>query len=324
MKILFSTLLCFVFLFSCAQKEIKKEEIMNQENVKKVVNIYKKVKTYNYNPSYTLNIDKATNFTFEALVNDLPVYKQYDPGNLSGLTRINQALLKFGKQKLTIRMTPVVDNNYNMAKEIDMENVVLKLSINYGEYGKEKVKDFKEALKYELPKQKGRLPYYEVNLEFDAPVVAYEKDIEGWKNGIDLSKENKDELLKEVEAFYKEMIGYYKAKDVNAIAGKYYKRQFEITQADYQNEWFGTPIVHDPQKVVNEWIDNVNDSKPFIFNQYKMQFLGDGKMVALVKVDKYYIDYSALMREDPESGKAVWYDMYLYRPKAGAPLEVIR
>lgn len=31
-----------------------------------------------------------------------------------------------------------------------MENIVLKISINYGEYGKEKVKDFKEVLRYEL------------------------------------------------------------------------------------------------------------------------------------------------------------------------------
>lgn len=66
--------------------------------------------------------------------------------------------------------------------------------------------------------------YYEVNLEFEVFIVLYEKDIEGWKNGVDLNKEDKDKFLKEVEVFYKEMIGYYDVKDINVIVGKYYKR----------------------------------------------------------------------------------------------------
>lgn len=39
--------------------------------------------------------------------------------------------------------------------------------------------------------------------------------------------------------------------------------------------------------------------------------------------DKYYLNYSALMREGKD-GKAVQYYMFLHRPKPGAPLEVIR
>ncbi len=49
---------------------------------------------------------------------------------------INEALLKSGKQKLTICMTPPVNQEFNMGKEIDFSITELKLSINYGEYGK--------------------------------------------------------------------------------------------------------------------------------------------------------------------------------------------
>lgn len=91
---------------------------------------WEKNKKYDYNPIYTLHVEKAANFTFEALVNDLPVFEEYTPSIISGSKPINEALIKTGKQKLTIRMTPIVDNNYNMVKDIDMENVVLKLSIN--------------------------------------------------------------------------------------------------------------------------------------------------------------------------------------------------
>ncbi|OXA94094.1 hypothetical protein [Flavobacterium hercynium] len=317
MKKLLTTLLLSYSLMVCAQKkQINKEDIMNEESIKKVTNIYNQVKRYKYNPSYTLHIEKAANFTFEVLVNDYPMFIEYNPHVMSGSKPINHAILKPGKQKLTIRMTPPVDKEYNMGHEIDMENITLKLSINYGEYVLQKVSEFKEALRYELPQQKGKLPYYEVNLEFDA-IAPYQNDIEGWQNGVDLTKEDKDKLLKEVEDFYKELIKYYDAKDVNALASKYYKRQFEIAQSHYQTK------IYDSQIVVDAWMKNVNDTKPFIFNQYVMRFFGNGKMVALVKTDKYYINYSSLMREDAK-GNYTYYGLMLHRPKPGAPLEVIR
>lgn len=317
MKTVYTLLFCFAFLFSWAQKQINKEDIMNEEHVKKVTNIYNQVKMYEYNPTYTLHIEKAANFTFEALVNDYPVFIEYTPSIISGSKPINETILRSGKQKLTIRMTPPVDKEYNMRHEIDMEDIVLKLSINYGEYVLEKVNQFKEALRYELPKQKGKLPYYEVNLEFDA-IASYQNDIEGWQNGVDLTKENKDALQKEVEDFYEKMIQHYENQDVNGLASKYYKRQFEIAQSHYQTK------IYDSQIVVDEFIKDVNETKPFIFHQYVMRFYGNGKMVALVKTNKYYINLSTLMKEDPESGEAVGYKMFLYRPKPGAPLEVIR
>jgi len=317
MKTVYTLLFCFTFLFSGAQKQINKEDIMNEENVKKVTNIYNEVKRYKYNPSYTLHIEKAANFTFEVLVNDYPMFIEYNPHVMSGSKPINHAILKPGKQKLTIRMTPPVDKEYNMGHEIDMENITLKLSINYGEYVLQKVSEFKEALRYELPQQKGKLPYYEVNLEFDA-IAPYQEDIEGWQNGVDLTKEDKDKLLKEVEEFYKNIIQDYEKQDINSLASKYYKKQFEIAQTHYQTK------VYDSQIVVDEWVKDVNETAPFIFDHYMLRFYGNGKMVALVKTDKYYINLSTLMREDPETSEATWYHMYLYRSKPGAPLEVIR
>jgi len=317
MKKLLTSLLLSYSLMVCAQKQINKEDIMNEESVKKVANIYNEVKRYKYNPSYTLHIEKAANFTFEALVNDYPLFIEYTPRIISGSIPINEAILKPGKQKLTIRMTPPVDKNYNMGHEIDMENIALKLSINYGEYVLEKVNEFKEALRYELPAQKGKLPYYEVNLEFDA-IAPYENDIEGWQNGVDLTKEDKDKLLQEIESYYKKIIQDYENQDVNALASKYYKRQFEVAQTNYMTK------MYESQRVIDAWIKDVNDSKPFIFDQYMLRFYGNGKIVALVKTDKYYINLSALLREDPQTSRAKWHEMYLYRPKPGAPLEVIR
>ena len=313
-----TTLFCLsLSLMSCAQKEIKKENIMNEENIQKVSNIYKEVKTYDYNPQYTLHIGTAANFSFELLINDFPLIYKYESGITTGSIPINEAILTKGKQKLTVRMTPPVDKQFNLGTVIDLSLAELKLSINYGEYGKEKVQDFKTAFTYEMPQRKEKLPYYEINLEFDAPVVPYENDVQGWSNSVDLSKEDKDKLLKEVETFYKNMISLYETQNINALAGKYYKRQKEIAQAHYQNKPF------DSQIVIDAWIKDVNDSRPFIFFGYQIKFYGNGKILALKKNDKMYLNFSALTKES-DKGSYQEYIMFLHRPKPGAPLEVIR
>ena len=316
MKKLFTLLYISLALVSCAQTETKKYNKMTEDYITKTENIYKTVKTYDYNPQYTLHLS-AANFSFQVLVNDFPVQNNYDPGIVTGSMPINEALLKSGKQKLTIRMTPPVDKEYNMGKEIDFSIAELKLSINYGEYGKQKVKEFKEALNYEMSQRKEKLPYYEINLEFDAPVVAYENDVKGWKESVDLSKEDKDILQKEVEDFYKEIIVIYENKDVNTLAGKYYNRQKEQAQVYFSNQPGKSKIL------VEEWGKDVNETAPFIFNDYILRFYGNGRIVQLAKTDKYYLNLSTLMREDKD-GNYTEYGMYLHRPKPGAPLEVIR
>jgi hypothetical protein len=63
-------LLCFLFsLISCAQKEIKKEN-MSTEYRDKIKNFYKEVKRYDYNPTYQVRDDKF-NCPMEIYINDV-------------------------------------------------------------------------------------------------------------------------------------------------------------------------------------------------------------------------------------------------------------
>lgn len=304
---------------SCGQKTVTKEEIIHLENVQKVANIYKDVKEYDYDPQYTLEIEQAAGFSFEFLVNDLPILNYFKPGMVTGSIPINEAILKSGEQTITVRMTPPVKEDFFMKSEIDMSKIDLRFKIDYGDYTKEKTDAFKDVFKYEMPKQEGKLPYYEVNLTFDAPIVAYEDDIIGLESSVDLSKENKEELFKEVESFYKEMINLYgERRDVDGLAGMYYKRLQEFSKC------YKMTKAWEFQEHINHWIKNVNDQRPFIFSGYEMKFYGNGKIVKLAKMDdRYYINKCALMRED-EEGNATEYKIFLHRPYPGAPLEIIR
>lgn len=301
-------------LLSCGQKkEIKKENIMNEDNIQKIVNIYKEVKVYNYNPSYTLHIN-AAGFSFELLINDNPIFSHYDSGNITGSVPINSSLLTSGKQKIKFKITPDVNKEYKFEELLYPDNMALEFTIDCGDYGKQKVKDFNQIFKYTMPKLKESLPYYEINLEFEAE-IPYQ--LSGWTNSVDLSKENKEKLKSEVENFYREMIDIYESKNVNILAGKYYNRTLELQQVGFENK------PGDTQKIIDEWIKDINDTRPFVFDQYELKFYGNGRMIALVKTDKYYLNFSSLMREDTD-GNYTCYGLVLHRPEVGGSLEVIR
>jgi hypothetical protein len=303
-------------LSGCAQKkEIKTQDIMNEPNVQKVLNTYKEIKTYEYNPAYFLHMDTAAGFSFELLINDQLFYTSYSPGTLTGSMPLADVILKSGRQRLKIRMFPPVDDNYVMQTLIEPRDVGLEFRIVYGDEKRDKPRDFHEVFKFELPKFEHPLPYYEVNLEFEAE-VPYE--LEGWTNGVDLTKEDKKELQKEVEEYYRKVIKMYETGDVNGLAGIYYKRQKDIGQTLYRNR------KEDYEMLIEEWTKDVNKDQTFELKDYDLRFFGDGKMVALIRNDRYNQRLPALFSENKEINKVYYYYLFLYRPYPGAPLEVIR
>lgn len=323
-----------VVFSGCAQKTIKKEDIIKEEdiqkvttiykediikgeNVQKVANIYKGVKTDKNNSMYCLTV-LAANFSFELLVNDCPILSNYAPDVVTRTITIDKAILKSGVQTITLRMTPPIKEGFNMDSVLDFSTIDLDIMLDYGDSDNLKSCDYKVVSNYPLPRE-GKLPYYEVNLTFNAPIVAYENDIIGWDNSVDLSKENREDLLKEVEAFYREMIDLYSvSRDVNGLAGKYYNKLLDLSKCYNMKE------ESDFEGYIDEWVGDVNDQSVFAFSGYEMKFYGNGRLVKLVKVkDKRYLNANALMREDKE-GNYTEYKILLHRPKAGAPLEIIR
>lgn len=296
---------------------IYKEDVIKKENVDKVANIYKGVKTYKDNSMCCLTI-LAVNFSFELLVNDCPILSNYAPGVVTRTITMDNAILKSGVQTITLRMTPPIKEGFNMDSVLDFSTIDLDIMLDYGDSDNLKSCDYKVVSNYPLPKE-GKLPYYEVNLTFNAPIVAYENDIIGWENSVDLSKENREDLLKEVEAFYREMIDLYSvSRDVNGLASKYYNKLLDLSKCYNMKE------KSDFERYIDEWVGDVNDQSAFAFSGYEMKFYGNGRLVKLVKVkDKRYLHANALMRVDSE-GIYVDYDIILHRPKTGAPLEIIR
>jgi hypothetical protein len=304
-KIIILTLILIANL-SCAQK---KNDSMGKE---KLLNLYKEVKMYDYNPRYWIDI-QGTNCTYEILLNDMPIVSYFKKIDMSSSSiPLNTRILRKGEQKLDLIIYPTLDNNYLPKLGLDEKSKLL-IKVSYGEFGKEKAKDYMKILSFTTPEFQNGLPIFKTSLIFES-IVPYELD--GWLNGVDLSKENQEILKQEVEKKYNEIMNLYENKDINTLSDEYYGREKEIAQSLFFNEKSYS------EELLTGLIEDVNKDIVFKLENYNMKILGNGKVVALIRNDIKYRGMSALFRK--AENKYYSYSLFLYRPKEGAPLEVIR
>ena len=300
-------LLIFITNLSCSQK---KNQIMEKE---KLLNIYKEIEVYDYNPRYWIDI-RNEHCSYEILLNDVPINSYFGTSEVSGGSMpLNSRILAKGKQKLSIKIYPYISDNKMPENSLE-EQSKLSIKISYGEYGKEKAKDYHQVTTFLTPTFNGSIPFYETILYFEASKIPY--NIQGWLNSVDLTDEDKDKLKIEVENIYEEISNFYINKEVNKIYGLYYKREKEIAQSLFFNKQ------SDSEELVQKIEKDVNKDIPFKLEKYEMKIFGNGKIVGLIRTDIPYRGASALFFENDE--RYSYYSILLHRPKLGAPLEVIR
>jgi hypothetical protein len=302
-------LLVVLLLQNCCAQNNNNQNMIGKE---KLLNLYKEVKMYDYNPRYWIDI-QSKNCTYEVLLNDIPLNQYFDKIESSTISiPMNTRILKSGKQKLTIKMFSALDKN-QIPESLLNNNSTIDIKISFGEFGKEKAKDYLTVLKYVTPEIKENTPYYETIIYFEAK-VPYE--LKGWNEGVNLSKEDQNKLREEVEAKYNEFIKAYEEKDLNKLIDAYYNREKEIAQSLF---FFKKS---DSDELVNGLEKDINKSIPFSLEKYNLSIYGAGKVVGLIRNDINYKGLSALFCENDDEYYS--YSLLLYRPKAGGPLEVIR
>ena len=309
MKKIFFVFALLINCLSWAQK-LSNENKNQKKYIEIIENIYKEVKTYDYNPTYWLDIN-ASDCTYEILVNDMPLNVYHDiASNTQVSIPLNTRILKSGDQKLTLKVYPALTDSFNF-KESLIESSEITLKISYGEFGKEKAKDYKVVLEKKTPKMK--TSYYEIELPFKATVPF---DLTGWSKSVDLSHEKEEILLAEVEKKYQEFIKLYENKDSEAVFSKYYNRNKEIAQSLFSNK------AADSKEVADKIEKDINKNIPFKLEKYTMKLFANGRVVALIRNDKFYKGMSAFFCQDDDNYST--YALLLHRPKPGVALEVIR
>jgi hypothetical protein len=305
--------LILILFISCMPNN--KNYKMSESNISE---IYNKTQNYDKKVIVFFNINYLSCST-EILVNDIPIYKNLNGKDKAGESfsfQINEYLLKSGKQELKIRIFPT-SNEKDISNSSISNSSNLNLNIIYGDPKTQKIKDYQTAINYETNNSKinPHTPFIEIKKEFYIHELPYE--LKGWSESVSLTKEDKNKLQSEVVQFYNDFKDNYISKDIDQLSSKIYKRELEKSEANYFNK------KEDTQKISNSLLKEINTVQTMLpIENYKMVFYGNGKVVALVRIDNEFRGESVIIGETEDNYN--FYPIYLHRPTSRAPLEVIR
>lgn len=292
-KIVYISFFFLLFHISCNKA---------QDTLNKITNL----ETMNQQPIYTLKITSGN--PYETYINNMILEKDYLPGSTDNELIINDLILKSGKQKLRIVLFPNKGNKIVDKLGIDY----LKLGIYKYNEGYQSYVERKSTLvcEFKLDKQQGEMPIIVKEWIFDAKVPY---SLKNWENGVDLSKEDKDILTKEVVNYYNDLGKIINKGDKRSFLNIMEERDSEVFKSLYND----AILIKDDEEYMNNRLSKSIGSVQPIKN-YRLMFYGNGKIVTLENEK----GETPLFGEDKDNVYS--YQIYLYRPALGKPLEVIR
>ncbi|MBB6272817.1 hypothetical protein HDF26_003277 [Pedobacter cryoconitis] len=289
----------------------------------------KAVKHYPEEPYYFLEINNIVGCAYEILINDVPVFKYYDDGQVTSQIDIQYYMLKSGPQKITYKLYPIgkredgdVINTLADWTRVDLNLLKIDKTVK-DPYLRKKV-----LLEHHSPnKPDGRtfmgagLKYYENSFTFDAQ-LPYEN--KGWANSVDLSKMDQKELLQKTETAYKLIWQLLDEHQTEDFFGYLYAKEIETCQSEYSSN-------EDLKETLDAYLKPFTKSSYKLepLANYKMSLYGNGKLVCLEQnsMDIRFRGESALWgkyKNDKGSVIGNFRKLYLHIPKGKTAFEIIR
>lgn len=317
LKIL-SLLFLGISFTACSQKYNLKTQNENITANNIVEEVTKHVKHFPEEPIYLFTYTNASNF--EVLVNDMLAHKYYGNESQSTAFDINP-FLNTGTNKVTVK-TIAFDHKDSLGNY----GVFEFKTDSYDNLAPDNPAKNREGLfTYLGPRREGDFFLYpekksfEETVSFTLPDVPYK--VVGWRDSEDLTKMDKDILIKNVVTAYQDIAKAYQNKDYDRIA------QFSYSKFRDQ----AISMYFSKQQVQEGWeeligIAKADDLKFMPLENYKLVFYGDGKLVGLrsTKKEKGFREASALLCtfkiEGHQSGAEL--DYLLHIPKGKTQFEV--
>ncbi len=317
MKQLIRVILLCIMVQACGQTYNKMERDKNMITANNFVEETEKhVKHFEKEPYYKMHTGSPQDCNYEISVNDLPVYKSYSGfKDLTG-TPINEAILKSGEQRITIKIFPPEKDSI-LSKQANMYFRLVEVDHMTSQF------EEKNILSFVLPSDDdgdfsgAGLPYFEKELVFNAS-VPYE--VKGWSESQNLSKLDQDKLKEKVIGFYKKTGVEEVKKNIDFLFNAMHKKQVERAISNYTSK-------EDLAVMINEMKRYVKYAKRFELTEpYTMKLYGNNRLVILeVLIGEYKGDgaHSLFVQKGEESGfNRDTY--YLHIPKGKTALEIIR
>ena len=310
-------LMSYMFV-ACGQQKNEKMEEVTFDNLSSILK--REIKHYDVEPFYKIH-SKGINCDYELLVNDFPVYKSYDGFSDFTGTPINEAILKSGKQTVTIKVFPLKEGTL-LSKETNAYFKLVEVDNTTNHL------DEKTITSLVLPSDAdgnftgAGLPYFEKTITFNA-TVPYE--LTGWSESQDLFEIDEDKLKQMTLDFYSQFGDLWVNKQKNILTQQYFAYMMEVEQSFYNmpsrfnQYWYKEigVILQYPRKIIQ-----------LPLGDYVMKLYGNNRLVILETLIPRYKGESSFLITNEQSqernGKATAVPFYLHIPKGKTALEIIR
>ena len=302
--------LCFILLFNCHNAQNTGEMKIQQIPLEKQI---------------TYMIDITTNIPVIVYVNDIKASELNMP--LGTAIDLNPYVLKNGKCKIKLQIFPLFRRGDTL---VTVENI-MRCNLFFGSYIRNKETDeilnYKADVALPIVAPSTDVPYFEQEWDVELTELPYE--LEGWSNGQDLRKWDKDKLEKKVVAYYQKLWHILNNGEGERWTKLTQKRINETAIFYYESQEENQEAIKNNQQNIEKYCTN----NMIPLEDYEMKLYAEGKLVCLERKthtrefnNKSPLDikgWSPLIRKGKKSG-AGYYNVLLYLPQGSDEFVIIR
>lgn len=255
-------------------------------------------------PLYEFEI-KAFYCLIELYINDILVFCHYEEnGSIWIDWPINQYILDSGLQNFELKIIPY-KNHKTLSEKVQLEIGVHAINVTEDERTEIIEKHEIEIL------NKDKLPVFIYKGIFNA-WVPYEN--KGWKDSLDLKKEEENKLLHELLLWNSKLLDIYRFSKIEQYNEIYKEREEEFAISHYNQYVANTnEVFHSKFKDLVSLPDDL----------YRLVFYANNKIVS-VKLPNELPGFTYEPKIKDEEGLGVSLILYFHRKNEGEPLEIIR
>ena len=273
----------------------------------------------------TYMIDITTNIPVIVYVNDIKASELNMP--LGTAIDLNPYVLKNGKCKIKLQIFPLFRKGDTL---VTVENI-MRCNLFFGSYIRNKETDeilnYKADVALPIVAPSTDVPYFEQEWDVELTELPYE--LEGWSNGQDLRKWDKDKLEKKVVAYYQKLWHILNNGEGERWTKLTQKRINETAIFYYESQEENQEAIKNNQQNIEKYCTN----NMIPLEDYEMKLYAEGKLVCLERKthtrefnNKSPLDikgWSPLIRKGKKSG-AGYYNVLLYLPQGSDEFVIIR
>ncbi|WP_281309509.1 hypothetical protein [Flavobacterium flavigenum] len=282
-----TTLLIIVVIFTTSGQEKKQNMIKN--------------------PYYIAEIT-SSRCSVELSVNGVPAYNHFEEANTASTATIewpiNPFIIENGLQHFEIKVMPLKNST------LILEKAFIKIKIFKSEAILEYVPQELVSKEIEITfLDKKKLPIYIMKDVFEAELPF---NFSAWKNSVDLSKEDSDELYKEIIKCNEEIATIYQTSNQENYKKKFKIRDSELNKSLYLPSSDEPPFLPQDKYIL-----------PLPNNLYKLELYANGKLASVrMLYELPGFRYDPKIKNEEAIGFSL--NVYFHRKERGLPLEIIR